>query len=450
MMNAEQQRDWFQQIMIQAGPHLKNTQQVWLEKVRENAKQAVNHLPVITRKQEAWRYDRVEKLFEKRFKLLLDEIQFNQLDMNHWLLPDFESYRLVFVNGRCIRQFSDVSNLPDKSVVASLHSAINLMPQQVASWVSQTAQRHNDLLFASLNTALLNDGAMIHIDKFTELDKPIEIIYLNTGEPGSETSPMSQARNIISIGEGAKVTLIERFIGTDTGQYFHNNLCDIHIAEAASLTHYRSQNESRQAYHLSNLSISQYQKSHYYSNFMSFGGSWSKTDIKVDFNEQDADCEISGLYLVGDQQMTDFHLDVNHSKPACQSREKFKGILYGKGRAVFDGHILVNKQAQGSDAQLNNDNLLLTRDAEVDTKPQLEIYADDVKCSHGTTVGQLDPQQIFYMRSRGLSEKTAQRLLCLGFARDIIHNIEEGKFSDYVEKQLIHILNEQVLSKEEG
>jgi Fe-S cluster assembly protein SufD len=150
---------------------------------------------------------------------------------------------------------------------------------------------------------------------------------------------------------------------------------------------------------------------------------------------------------VGDKQLTDFHLDVRHSVPACASREQFKGVLYGKGRAVFDGRILVEKQAQHSDAQLTNDNLMLTRNAEVDTKPQLEIYADDVKCSHGTTVGQLDPQQVFYLRSRGIDETAARKMLCIGFASEILDSIEVPALRDAATGKLHATLNAAVAAE---
>ncbi len=185
------------------------------------------------------------------------------------------------------------------------------------------------------------------------------------------------------------------FAATDAALYFNNTLSEIVLGDGATLMHYRVQEESRSAWHLSSLYLSQAQHSRYRGTTLAFGGAWSRTDYNAHFMHAGAECDLNGLYTVGDRQLTDFHLDVQHSVPGCRSRERFKGILYGKGRAVFDGRILVDKQAQLSDAQLTNDNLMLTRDAEVDTKPQLEIYADDVKCSHGTTVGQLDPDAGF-------------------------------------------------------
>jgi Fe-S cluster assembly protein SufD len=195
---------------------------------------------------------------------------------------------------------------------------------------------------------------------------------------------------------------------------------------------------------LSSLYLSQQAQSHYQGTTLAFGSAWARTEYHTRFEQEGAACELNGLYTVGDGQLTDFHLDVQHSVPGCVSREQFKGVLYGKGRAVFDGRILVDKQAQHSDAQLTNDNLMLTRNAEVDTKPQLEIYADDVKCSHGTTIGQLDPQQVFYLRSRGIDETAARKILCLGFAGEVLDSIEVPALRDAVTRKLSDTLNAAV------
>ncbi|MCU7940981.1 MAG: Fe-S cluster assembly protein SufD [gamma proteobacterium symbiont of Bathyaustriella thionipta] len=375
----------------------------------------------------------------------------NQLDLPDYLLPDFDTHRLLFINGSYVEQWPTIHYASDTIVIGSLRQAIKQIPKQVFNWFHQT-DKNNNKPFSKLNTALLNDGSIIHINNQITLDKPVEIIYINTSESiRSNTTDnnaiMSQTRNIISLGSDAKMTLVERFIGTDQSQYFHNNLSVILLGKGASLKHYRIQEESSEAFHLSNINISQQQSSRYHHCNITLGGTWSKTDINVNFTDEKAECLLNGLYVVGDQQLSDLHLDVRHSVPSCTSREQFKGILYGKGRAVFDGHILVEKQAQHSDAQLSNHNLMLTRDAEVDTKPQLEIYADDVKCRHGTTVGQIDPQQLFYMRSRGLSETTAYKLLCLGFAGEIIDSIEEEKLSEHIYKRLVQTFNEHVFQQ---
>jgi len=210
----------------------------------------------------------------------------------------------------------------------------------------------------------MNDGVFLHVESEVELDRPIEVIYLSQND---ENAILMQPRNLIVLDAGAKAILVERFIGTGQSLYFHNNLTEISVGEGASLNHYRVQDESRSAYHLSSLYLSQKGQSHYRGTTLAFGGVWARTDYNTIFKQDGAECLLNGLYTVGAQQLTDFHLNVRHTVPGCVSREQFKGILYGKGRAVFDGHILVDKQAQQSDAQLTNDNMMLTREADIDT-----------------------------------------------------------------------------------
>ena len=208
------------------------------------------------------------------------------------------------------------------------------------------------------------------------------------------------------------------------------------LAANARLQHHRLQHETRNARHLSRIELRQQTASEYHGVNVATGASWSRTDINARFDGPHAVCELDGLYTVGDGQYNDFHLDVLHNVPHCRSREDFKGIVYGDGRAVFDGMILVEKDAQKTDAQLSNKNLLLSQKGEVDTKPQLEIHADDVKCSHGTTVGKLDPNQLFYLRSRGIDQHRARQMICLGFAEQVLSSFDDAAVHDYVQSQM--------------
>ncbi|HEY9052500.1 MAG TPA: Fe-S cluster assembly protein SufD [Gammaproteobacteria bacterium] len=441
MISAEQQRDWLQNLLTQAGSG-QAINDDGFQQARSEARQAIATLPPLTNKQEAWRYSRIDKLFEQDLRLAVHASEKEQaIDLDEYLIPGFDSYRLVMVNGRYRSQFSS-HDIPSGVRLGSLKQILDRDQKLLKEGFGQIKQ-HAEHLLTALNTALINDGVVIYIEKGVQLDKPIEVIYLNT-----QSGILSQTRNLISIGEHANATIVERFISNDQARYFQNNLTDICLAEEASLTHYRIQDESRQAYHLSSLYLSQNIQSHYTSTALAFGAAWARTDLNVSLQQEHAVCELNGLYTVGEKQLNDFHLDVQHKVPFCSSREQFKGILYGKGRAVFDGHILVEKQAQKSDAQLTNDNLMLTRDAEVDTKPQLEIYADDVKCSHGTTVGQLDEQQIFYLRSRGINENAAKRMLCLGFASEVIDTIDNEVLRNFAAGKLTLTLNEAVEAME--
>lgn len=430
MITLESQRHWLQQLLLQGQETNLADQPGWLQHARDQANQAVTNLPLLDRKQEAWRYTSIENLLKQPFQpsttALVPRHGLSEQDIEKHLGVELNAYRIVMVNGHYVPHLSDIKGLPSGVTLNSLRHVLAADAGQLAAWFEKTAQ-HTENVFTALNTALINDGVFLHIASQVELDRPIEVVYLAANE---QQALLLQPRNLIVLDEGAKATVVERFVSDKDTQYFHNQLCDIIVGQHASLNHYRIQNESAEAYHLSNLFLSQHTGSHYHGVTLSFGGAWNRTEYHTLFKQEHAECELNGLSVVGDQQLSDFHLKVHHSAAGCVSRERFKAVLYGKGRAVFDGHILVDKQAQKSDAELSNDNLMLTRDAEVDTKPQLEIYADDVKCSHGTTVGELDPQQIFYLRSRGLDAATARRMLCIGFANDVIDSIPLAALRD--------------------
>jgi Fe-S cluster assembly protein SufD len=275
----------------------------------------------------------------------------------------------------------------------------------------------------------MRDGALIHVSSGSRLDAPIDLISISTSAASGRAM---RPRHLIVLEQGAEATLVERYLSLHDAAYFNNLVCEVLLQEGASLVHQRVQQESPLAYHLADLHIGLQAEASYRGVNLAMGGAWARTLISNSFTAQGASCELHGLYLAGEGQLVDFHLDVDHAVPGCVSRENFKGILYGNGRAVFDGRILVRDQAQKSSAHLSNANLMLSRRAEVDTKPQLEILADDVLCSHGTTVGQIDPQALFYLRSRGLSEAQARRLLCLGFASEILEQFQSASLQDHL------------------
>ncbi|MGB5305916.1 MAG: Fe-S cluster assembly protein SufD [Gammaproteobacteria bacterium] len=443
MSAAVDERSWFEQLVAHSGHVSTDQNPAWFDSARAQARQALAELPVPNRKQESWRYSAVEGLLKHSFQPAAASAvsSLQELDSAGRLLPAGAAYRLVFADGYFVPQLSSDARLPDGVTLGNLRTALGSDSQWLARWFDQAAS-HAGHLFTALNTALANDGALLHVEANIAVDRPIEIVYLNLDQ---SAATLMQPRNLVVLESGASATLVEHFRGDDAALYFNNTLSEIVLGDGATLMHYRVQEESRSAWHLSSLYLSQAQHSRYRGTTLAFGGAWSRTDYNAHFMHAGAECDLNGLYTVGDRQLTDFHLDVQHSVPGCRSRERFKGILYGKGRAVFDGRILVDKQAQLSDAQLTNDNLMLTRDAEVDTKPQLEIYADDVKCSHGTTVGQLDPEQVFYLRSRGLAASAAHKMLCLGFAGEIIDTIELPALRDYATSRLADTINAAVV-----
>lgn len=439
MITLDKQRSWFEQ-QLAAGdtPSARQTPQ-WLELARQDAITAAAQLPLHNRQHEAWRYTSIEGLLRNSFAGsgdTSDAIVPQYAIDDDWMLPDFNSHRVVLINGQFNTRLSTLEDLPQGVRLESLRTALATDPDLLATWFGSIAN-HSESIFSALNTALINDGFFLHIDSNVALQRPIEVIYLHRSD---DQQFMMHPRNLVILQPGAKATLVERFVGAAASSYFHNNLTEISLQENAALKHYRIQDESHNAWHLSSIYVEQQSHSDYRGVTLAFGGAWARTEYHLDFGHEHATCGLSGLYTAGDKQLTDFHLSVKHRVADCRSREQFKGILYGEGRAVFDGHILVDKDAQRSDAQLSNDNLMLTRNAEVDTKPQLEIYADDVKCSHGTTIGQIDPQQLFYMRSRGIDEATALSMLCQGFAAEIIGQIDLQPLREHATEILVDSL----------
>ncbi len=438
-MNPQlEQRQWLNDIVVHNTANLTDSPHPWLDETRAEARLAVNELALPDRRQEAWRYSDLGKLYKQQFRnggvpVLQDS------DIEQWIYSSDDSHRLVFANGHYIADMSTQHAPPDGVTIGSLKQRLSSDPERVTEWLAQYEWRKPDV-FSELNRASINDGMLIHIAENVVLDKPVEVVYLNTSV---EHDALAQPHSLVILETGAQASVTERYTGKPSASYFFNGITTLSLGADARLQHYRLQQESSQAHHLSRVALRQDSASEYNGVNIATGGAWSRTDIHARFDGPHAVCNLDGLYTTGEAQYTDFHLDVIHGLPHCRSREDFKGILYGKGRAVFDGSILVEKDAQKTDAQLSNRNLLLTLFAEVDTKPQLEIYADDVKCSHGTTVGRLDPSQLFYLRSRGIDEHEARKMICLGFAAQVLAHVDDEQVHDFIHDQIAGLFSRE-------
>ncbi len=387
----------------------------WLLGQRQAAVQRFADMGYPHAKMEAWKYTSIDNLLKRNFNTGHLPQEFPRHAVVRQFNQEPVAGRLVFVDGT---YQPDLSSCEAKGIsLGSIRSAMVSGDRAVLAAVGSLTGL-GEHAFAALNLATLNDGGVIRVDAGVDLAQPIELLHVTTRS--AEGSAL-HSRHLVLLGEDASANLIERYVTLDSEVACFNNLvCEVSLAKGASLTHQRVQLESSQTYHLSDLHLSLAKQAHYHGIQASLGAAWSRTTIHNRFTDSEASCELDGIYLAGDGQLTDIHLDVDHAVPHCDSRENFKGILHGAGKAVFDGLIQVQQHAQKSNAHLHNANLMLSRRAEIDTKPQLVILADDVQCSHGTTVGQLDPQALFYLRSRGLDESRARDLLCLGFASEVI------------------------------
>ena len=409
----------------------------WLEAMRAAARAQVRSQGLPTSKQEGWRYTSVKRLVDQGFVPVHEPLTALQPeDIEEVLIPGLDSHRIALVNGRYLPGLSELGSLPAGVRIGGLQQILKRDPDVLRDLVNRVAGA-NQPLFAALNTAGLDDGVVVLLEPGALLDRPVELIHLSVG---MDEPRVAQPRHIVAFGDGAQGTLIERYVSLGQSLYCTNSMLEVSLGREGVLKHQRIQDESPNAFHITGLYLSLGQGSRYAGLNVGMGGSWARTEVRVRFAGPQSECDLQGLYLAGDQQLIDFHLDVDHRLPSCTSRENFKGILFGKGRAVFDGRVYVAQDAQKTDAAMSNRNLLLSEGAEVDAKPQLEINADDVKCSHGTTVGQLDPEMLFYLRSRGIKAPMARRMLCLGFAGEILDALEPEPLRARVADQVGHRL----------
>ncbi len=406
----------------------------WLTGERQAAVERFSELGFPDRRQEGWRYTSVKDLLQQDFITADPAGGFSEPAVKKQFLAEPVAGRLVFVDGLFRPELSDTA-IPGVQVgnLRGVMAAADRPILQALGSLSGSGSHG----FSALNLATMQDGAVIRVIAGSEVQQPIELLQVATRSAAGRTL---RPRHLILLEEGSAATLVERYLALEEGCYFNNLVCEILLADRARLRHQRVQQESLQAYHLSELYLGLQAGADYRLVTAAVGGAWSRTTINNRFAGVGANCELDGFYLAGDGQLVDYHLDVDHAVPGCTSRENFKGIVTGHGRAVFDGMIRVQEQAQKSSAHLTNANLMLSRQAEIDTKPQLEILADDVQCSHGTTVGQLDPQAVFYLRSRGLDEDQARRLLCIGFAEEIIERFE----AESLRRQLSESIRQRV------
>lgn len=445
MSIIEQQKEWLQEIAARIDPAMFKDTGRRIANMRTQARQKLTQLSMPTRKWEDWRYTHLDGLFGTHFVPVAEE--FRALcaeDIDAWILPDTKAYRIVFANGQYVPQLTSFHFLPEEITIGSLQAALARDPQVLSVWFRH-AVNHDQDVFTALNTALMNDGLFVHIKSDTQLDRPLEVVHLNL----SVDEPLLiQPNNLIVLDKNSRAQIIEHYISSGDSTYFHNGITEIALEMNSRLEHVVLEDESRHAFHLHRRFLKQSTASHYNYFNVATGARWARQELMADFTATDSHCQTQGVYLTGDNQLCDFHLDTSHHSPDNTSQHEYKGIVYGNGRAVVDGRIFIAEEAQRSNAQLNNHNLLLSRQAEVDSKPQLEIHADDVQCSHGATVGSLDMEQLYYLRSRGISQQRAINLLCHGFAGELLQQMTNTDLKNGIMDKIAVIL-EQVAKRSE-
>jgi Fe-S cluster assembly protein SufD len=393
----------------------------WVRDIREQALDRFAEHGFPTTRNEEWRFTRVRPLLQHEFALLdrPSPNGFTAARMHEMSFPDTGCHRMVFLNGHFSAKLSAIDELPDGLEMTSLREAFASDGDVVRRHLARYAATEKNP-FTALNTAYLLDGAFVHVDRETMIERPIHLVFVST-ETDSEV--MSHPRNLIVIEDRAQATVIESYVGAPNGVYFTNAVTEFAVGEGARVNHYKIQKESPTAYHMATLWAHLGGEARFATAYVSMGGSLVRNNIVTVLDGEDIDCTLDGLYVADAHQHVDNNTRIEHARPHCRSHELYKGILDGRAKGVFNGKIHVHPDAQKTDAIQSNGCMLLSDDAQINTNPQLEIYADDVKCTHGAYVGQIDEEAVFYLRSRGIQETDARHMLIYAFANEVLERI---------------------------
>jgi len=413
-----------------------HTDPQWLHRIRQEAIQSFAGLGFPNTRDEEWRFTNVAPLAKLLFQAAPDETSTWQgKGLERALLGDGVDIRLVFLNGHYCEALSatlsaTLGSLPAGGVQAGSLAA---MLQRSDGALDDHLARYADYRthpFVALNTAFWQDGAYLRFPKGLVLEKPVQVVYVSTAD---EIPLVSSPRTLIVAEREAQATVVESYLGLGPGVCFSNTVSEIVVGENAVLDHYKLQLENERSFHMATSQVYQDRNASYSSGSISLGGALVRNEVNAVLDAAGAECALHGLYLVRGRQHVDNQTTLEHAKPHGSSRELYHGILDDRATGVFNGRVIVRPGAQKTDALQKNRNLLLSPDAAIDTKPQLEIYNNDVRCTHGATIGQLDPEALFYLRSRGIGSEDARNMLVYAFAGDILERVRPASVRAWIE-----------------
>ena len=406
----------------------------WLRKARERDVLRWRSEGLPTRRNEAWKYTSVVGLGEAEI-VLAESLKPEELPARSEF-PSFEGPRaaeIVFFNGHFVPQWSDLGSARGLSVLVLselLEECVNdgWTPERKERLTAfrehvETSDADRENVFAAMNTSFMQDAVLISVDPSAAVKEPVVVTYISDAK--TEALPMSNPRIFAHLGKHASAGVVELYAGREGGRYFTNAVSDVRLEEGARLSHCKLQSESARAVHIGTTRIHQKRSSFAETFQFSFGGELSRQDLHIGLDGEGAETVLDGLYMMKDKQHVDHHTSVDHMVPSTTSAQIYKGILDGEARAVFNGRVHIHRDAQKSNAAQLNKNLLLSSRAEVDTKPELEIDADDVKAAHGATIGQIDPEHVFYLQARSIPKEQAVQMLARGFAKDVVFRIND-------------------------
>jgi Fe-S cluster assembly protein SufD len=401
----------------------------WLRRLRQDAFARFCEVGFPTTHDEDWRFTNVSAIAQTAFRLTRNRrVRLSQQELEPYRVAGV-ACQLVFVNGHFARELSLLGKLPNGVKVSSLAGEISSNPGAIERHLGRYLDIRRDA-FCALNTAFVEDGAYVHIPRGTLVEEPIYLLFVS---PADDAPSMSHPRNLIVAEEDSQATFVEDYVSLDGGTVFCNTVTELVAGDHTVLSHCMIEREHKEAFNISTLRIQQGRSTNVVSHSVLLGGALVRNNVHPVLAGEGGECLINGLFIGNGGQHLDNYMLVEHASPRCGSRQFYNGILDGHAHGVFHGRIIVHKDAQKTDAKQTNRNLLLSDDAQIDTKPQLEIYADDVKCTHGATIGQIEGDALFYLRSRGIDEVSARKLLLFAFASECLDRMKEGPVRKHVE-----------------
>lgn len=417
----------------------------WLHSIRREAIARFRELGFPTTRDEDWRFTNVAPIVRTPFVHgRSGSAKVAPRELEQFRLPGAASSRLVFVNGRYAEGLSGMRRLPDGVQISSLARALTTGQDSIAEYLARyTAYQHD--AFCALNTAFVEDGAFVYIPRGTVLEEPIHLLYVATA---TVAPTITHPRNLIVAGNDSQATVIEEYVSLRGGVHFSNVVTEVVVGEHSVLSHYLIERQSTEAFNVSTLRVQQSRSSSVACHSVMVGGALVRNHIHPVLAGEGCDLLINGLFMATGRQHIDNYMKVEHTSPHCGSRQFYNGILDDRSRGVFHGRIIVHKGAQKTDAKQTNRNLLLSEEAQMDTKPQLEIYADELKCTHGATIGQMDEDAIVYLRSRGITEASARSLLLFAFAGETLQRMKLEPIRKYLEALVMEWLSQRKALKE--
>ncbi|SFU40826.1 Iron-regulated ABC transporter permease protein SufD [Nitrosomonas eutropha] len=401
----------------------------YLNRLRANALSRIESLRLPTIRDEEWRFTDISSLRNTLFSRA-SIVSLPSLDSQKSTFLDEPACRLVFVDGQYIPRLSSLTD-DDSVTVCGLSELTGVCASKTEQFLGQLADFQDDV-FVALNTALMHDGICIVIPANVSTMVPVHILYMTSGKEVA-----AYPRCLLVAEPGAEVTIVEEYVALQEGASLTNAVTEIYVGESARVNHIRVQREDLQAFHIANNATFVAKAAHYDSVSLALGARISRFDQKITLAGEGAECQIDGLALIAGRQLADTHTFIDHASPHGRSRQLHKCIVDERAHGVFSGEIMVRPHSQQTDARQLNHNLLLSEKARMDTKPQLEIFADDVKCAHGATVGQLDKESLFYLQSRGFAEEVARNLLTYAFGGEIINRVIVASLRQRLEEYIL-------------